>query len=128
MDMTALAAAGMAAALCGVVVRQKSPELSILLVLTACVLLLWNTLPILETVRSVLEELAALGDLSPAILQPMLKTVGISLVTHLASSLCRDAGERALSSVVETAGSVCALLAAAPLMQSVLSLILELME
>jgi len=64
MDMLALAAAGMAAALCGVVVRQKSPELSILLVLTACVLLLWNTLPFFETIRTLLEELTALGDLS----------------------------------------------------------------
>ena len=56
----ALAAAGIAAALCGVVVRQKAPELAALLVLTACVLILWNALPMVETIRDVLEELAAL--------------------------------------------------------------------
>lgn len=127
MDMTALAAAGMAAALCGVVVRQKSPELSILLVLTACVLLLWNTLPILETVRSVLEELAALGDLSPAILQPMLKTVGISLVTHLASSLCRDAGEGGIAAFLEVAGGIAAVATALPLLKMVLRLVMDLL-
>ena len=127
MDITALAAAGMAAALCGVVVRQKSPELSILLVLTACVLLLWNTLPILETVRSVLEELAALGDLSPAILRPMLKTVGISLVTHLASSLCRDAGEAVIAAFLEVAGGGAAVVTALPLLKMVLQLVMDLL-
>ena len=59
---------------------------------------------------------------------PLYKTVGIALVVRVGGNLCRDAGERALSSVVETAGSLCALVAAAPLMQGVLSLILELMQ
>lgn len=127
MDMMALAAAGMAAALCGVVVRQKSPELSILLVLTACVLLLWNTLPLFETIRQVLEELAALGDLSPAILQPMVKTVGISLVTRLSSSLCRDAGEGGIAAFLEVAGGGAAVLTALPLLKMVLQLVMDLL-
>ena len=59
---------------------------------------------------------------------PLYKTVGIALVVKLGGSLCRDAGETALSSVVETAGAVCALLAALPLLQAVLSLLLELMR
>ena len=60
----------------------------------ACVLLLWNTLPLLETIRDVMEELADLADISPTVLRPMLQTVGLALVTKLAASLCRDAGRR----------------------------------
>ena len=127
MDMMALAAAGMAAALCGVVVRQKSPELSILLVLTACVLLLWNTLPLFETIRTILEDLAALGDLSPTLLQPMVKTVGLSLVTHLSASLCRDAGEGGIAAFLEVAGGAAAVVAALPLLQMVLQLVMDLL-
>ena len=56
-------------------------------------LLLWNTLPLLETIRDVMEELADLADISPTVLRPMLQTVGLALVTKLAASLCRDAGE-----------------------------------
>ena len=41
---------------------------------------------------------------------------------------CRDAGESALASVVETAGAICALLVALPLLRAVLTLLLELME
>ena len=60
MDMIALGAAGVVAALCAVVVRQKTPEIAVVLVAAACVLLLWNTLPLLETIRDVMEELAFL--------------------------------------------------------------------
>ena len=54
--------------------------------------------------------------------------MGIALVVKVGSGLCRDAGESALASVVETAGAVCALLVALPLLRAVLSLLLELME
>lgn len=123
----ALAALGMTAALCAVVVRQKTPELAALLILVACALLLWNTLPMLETIRDVLEELAALADLSPAILRPMIQTVGLAVVTKLASSLCRDAGEGSIASFLEVAGGASAVLVALPLLKMVLQLVQELL-
>lgn len=127
MDMMALAALGMTAALCAVVVRQKTPELAALLILAACALLLWNTLPMLETIRDVLEELAALADLSPAILRPMIQTVGLAVVTKLASSLCRDAGEGSIASFLEVAGGASAVLVALPLLKMVFQLVQELL-
>ena len=45
----------------------------------------------------------------------------------MGGNLCRDAGESALASVVETAGTLCALLAALPLLRAVLDMLLELM-
>lgn len=127
MDMMALAALGVAAALCAVVVRQKTPELAALLGLAACALLLWNTLPMLETIRDVLNELAALAELSPTVLRPMVQTVGLAVVTKLASSLCRDAGEGGVASFLEVAGGAAAVLVALPLLKMVLQLVQELL-
>ena len=123
----ALAALGMTAALCAVVVRQKTPELAALLILVACALLLWNTLPMLETIRDVLKELAALAELSPTVIRPMVQTVGLAVVTKLASSLCRDAGEGGVASFLEVAGSAAAVLVALPLLKMVLQLVQELL-
>ena len=123
----ALAAVGVTAALCGVVVRQKAPELAAVLTLAACVLLLWNTLPLLETIRDVLTELADLAELSPTILRPMLQTVGLAVVTRLASSLCRDAGEGSIAAFLEIAGGAAAVLVALPLLKMVLQLVLALL-
>ena len=55
-------------------------------------------------------------------------TVGIALVVRVGGDLCRDAGESALASAVETAGSICALLAALPLLRQVLHMLSELMK
>ena len=127
MDMMALGALGVAAALCAVVVRQKAPELAVVLVMAGCVLLLWETLPVLETIREVLEELADLAALSPQVLRPMLQTVGLAVVTRLAGSLCRDAGESGLAAFVELAGAAAAVLVALPLLRMVLQLVGELL-
>ena len=96
MDLLPVAAAGVAAALCAVVVRQRAPEIALALALAACVVLLWHTLPLLETIKDVLDELADLAQVSPQLLRPMLQTVGLALVTKLASALCKDAGEGSL--------------------------------
>ena len=127
MDMIAFAAAGVAAALCGVVVRQKSPEIAAVLALAACVLLLWNTLPLLETIWDVVQELAQLADISPTVLRPLLQTVGLAVVTRLAGSLCRVAGEGSIAAFLEVAGSAAAVLVALPLLKMVLQLILQLL-
>lgn len=127
MDMLALWCAGVAAALCAVVVRQRTPEIAVVLALAACVLLLWNTLPILETIREVMEELANLAQLSPTVLRPMVQTVGLALVTKLASALCQDAGEGGMATFLEVAGSAAAVLVALPLLKMVLQLIMGLL-
>ena len=90
-------------------------------------LLLWNTLPLLETIRDVMEELADLADISPTVLRPMLQTVGLALVTKLAASLCRDAGEGGVASFVEVAGAAAAVLVSLPLLKMVLQLVMGLL-
>ena len=127
MELLSLAAAGIVAALCAVVVRQRTPEIAFVLAAAACLVLLWNTLPLLETIRDVLRELADLAGLAPTILRPLLQTVGLALVTKLAAALCRDAGEGSVAAFVETAGAAAAVLVALPLLKMVLELIMGLL-
>ena len=75
----------------------------------------------------VLDELADLAQVSPQLLRPMLQTVGLALVTKLASALCKDAGEGSLAAFVEVAGSAAAVLVALPLLRMVLQLMLGLL-
>ena len=74
------------------------------------------------------EELADRAGLSSELLIPLYKTLGIALVVRIGGGLCRDAGESALSSVLEAAGALCTLLAALPLFRNVLDLLTELMK
>ena len=109
-------------ALLALVVKRGSPETALLLAVGAAVVVA------LALAGVVKELLAFLGELGSAdLFVPLYKTIGIALVVQVGGNLCRDAGESALASVVETAGTLCALLAALPLLRAVLDMLLELM-
>jgi len=115
-------------ALLALVVKRGSSETALLLTLAAAVTVLLFLAGAMEDLVAFLEELGEQSGVSVDLFIPLYKTVGIALVVKVGSSLCRDAGESALGSVVETAGAVCALLVALPLMRAVLSLLRELMQ
>ena len=120
MKLSALAITG---ALCAVMVKQKTPDIGMALALCSCGLLVAATLPSIMEIWRVLEELAEAANISSGILSPVLKTVGIAIVTKLSSALCRDAGEAGIASFVDLAGAVAAILVALPLLLLVLEMI-----
>lgn len=111
-----------------VVVKKGSPELALLLSVACAVVVLVFLADAMGELIAFLQELGAHSGISSELFVPLYKTVGIALVVKVGGGLCRDAGESALGSVVETAGSVCALLVAMPLLQAVLRLLLELLR
>lgn len=115
-------------ALLALVLKKGTPEAALLLTLGATTVVLLSLSRDLKALLGFLEELVEESGLSGALFVPLYKTVGIALVVKVGGNLCRDAGESALASAVETAGAVCALLAALPLLRAVLTLLLELMQ
>lgn len=115
-------------ALLALVIKRGSPETAMLLTLGAAVVVLLSLADSLKELLGFLTELTEQSGLPGTLFVPLYKTVGIALVVKVGGNLCRDAGETALSSVVETAGAVCALLTAVPLLRAVLALLVELMQ
>ena len=114
--------------LLALVVKRGSPETALLVALASAVVVLLFLADAAAEVVTFLRQLGKQSGISQDLFQPLYKTVGIALVVKVGGSLCRDAGESALASVVETAGAVCALLVALPLLRAVLSLLQELMQ
>ena len=113
-------------ALLALVLKKGSPELALLLALADVAAVLLFLMGALGELMEFLREIGAASGLSEDLFIPLYKTVGIALVVKAGGSLCRDAGESALASAVETAGTVCALLVSLPLLRAVLALLLEL--
>ena len=68
--------------------------------------------------------LIAAGEPLAALLRtPLWKVLAIALTVRVGGAFCRDAAQGALASVLETAGAVCALTAAAPLLLAVAELV-----
>lgn len=99
------------------------------LVLTICAvtLILALSMTAFRPIRALMDVLAQRAGLSAAVLAPVLKTLGISILSRIAAELCRDAGESGLAAAVEVAGGACALLVCLPLFEAVLGLILDLL-
>lgn len=125
--MGKIAAAAVTAALFGTVVRRGSPELALLLTVTAGVWILTAVLDGLGAAAAMAERLAQLAQMDAAVAGPVLKTVVVALVTRITAELCRGAGEGGLAAFVETAGTILALTAALPLMAAVLTMLEELL-
>ena len=61
--------------------------------------------------------------LDAELMTPMLKAVGIGLLTEIAAGVCADAGESAIGKLVELAGGLLALSVALPLLEAVLQML-----
>ena len=72
----------------------------------------------LAKVLDMLEELAAAGGLPEGLFTPLVKTLGIALVSRLGGEICRDAGQGAMAAVLDTAGAFGAVLVSLPLVRA----------
>ena len=122
-------AAGLAVfvAVYALLLRKTAPELSLLLSLAGITLILLAVLPSLRAMRELSERLQKLSGHELMLLSPVLKCVGIGILTKFSSELCRDAGQGALSSVMQSVGTLAAFLVALPLLLQFLSLVEELL-
>ena len=115
MRMSALCLTG---ALLAVLLRRSGGEMALLLALAVCGAAASLLLEPVQELRSFWEEAAAWGNLPLELFQPLIKTVGIALLSRTGSELCRDAGEGAMASVLETAGAVAAVVVSLPLFRA----------
>lgn len=118
-----LSAVAVIGALCAMNLRRQVPELAVVLAMVTGVLLLTAAFGAMEQVKDFFAQLTQLAGLAPEVLMPMVKTVGIAILTRLTAELCRDAGEGGIAAFAEVAGGVAALCVALPLAQAVLAMI-----
>ena len=125
--MIKLAAGGVAAVVLSGVLRKNTPELALLLTLAAGVWILGLVAGGLGAVVELMEELANRAGISEVLLEPVVKTVALSILTKLTAEICRSAGESGVATFVETAGTVLALVVALPLVRAVAEMMGELL-
>ncbi|MBR4099193.1 MAG: stage III sporulation protein AD [Clostridium sp.] len=125
--MIKLAAAAVSATLCAVVLRRGAAEVAFLLTLAAGCWILLAVSDSLAAVLATMEELSRVSGLDRAVVEPVTKTVALSLMTRITAEVCRCAGEGGVAAFVETAGTILALVVALPLIHSVMELMGEML-
>lgn len=116
-----IAAIAVLASLLGLLLRSKNPELGMLLCIAAVCVVLLSSLGILDGLKELLSVMNRIG--AQSLTAPLLKCVGIALITQICASLCKDCGQSALAAAVESAGTFCAAAVTLPLLLNVIKLI-----
>ena len=114
-----------AAVLC-MVVRVQQPQMASLCAVAAGLMLIGLALTEIGDVQNLFARLTALAGLKEGYLQTLLKALGISYTAELASQVCTDLGEGGLAVKVGLMGKLCVFTLTAPLLMTILEMILEL--
>ena len=125
--MFQLAAVAVMAVTLAAVLRRSAAECAFLVLLTAGIWMLGMVLGALEDVVNMLARLARLARLDGMVVEPVLKTVGLSILTRITGEVCRSAGEGGVAAFVEVAGTILALAQALPLCGAVADMIVEML-
>lgn len=122
-----LFALGLVTALLALVINKHAPELALALTLCACALGIGLILSWLEPILELARDLARRAELDPELTGPLLRSLGLALLTEISAAVCADAGQSALAKLVELGGSVLCLAVSLPLLRAMLALVEELL-
>ncbi len=122
-ELLQISAVGVLTAVFAALLRRYHEESALLLAVGGCVLLGLLLIRIAQPVVAFLARLRELTGLRQPLLEPLLKAVGIGILTQISAGVCVDARQSAVARLVELCGGVLALYAALPLLEAVLELI-----
>ena len=114
---------GIIAVLFSAILKKNNRELALLLSLAACVLIALLLLSLAQPILEFLSKLRGLSGLEDGTMTPLLKTLGVGILTQICATICADAGENALAGLIEVCGSILALYVSLPLLEAVIEMV-----
>lgn len=124
MDIVAFTGCAVVICVLAVVVRGQKPEMGTVVTVAAGVVMLAavmsSLIPAVQTIGEIISSTDAAEYFGV-----VLKLLGVCLVTRIGADICRDAGQSTIASHVEMAGRTAMLILALPLLSSVLSVSLD---
>ena len=105
--------------------RKNAPEQALLLTAAVLAAVLLRGMRLLAPAWESLQNLLGQTGIAREEYGILLRVAGITLLSRLCGALCKDSGSLALSAAVELAGSAGALIAAMPLLERVLRLLMR---
>ena len=99
------------------VVKQYKPEYALLCQLCGVIVIFLYIASSLESVMGALKEMVSSSGLDVSFLEILLKALAISVLSDLASSVCRDSGNNTLANAVELLGRTVIIILSLPILK-----------
>ena len=127
MSIFQIVAVGVLGAVLSIILKQQSPQIAVLIAITASVLIFLMVLPMLtETIR-LLSHLGEMAGGEAAYIGVGIRVIGVAYMTELGASVCNDAGESAIATKIDLAGRVIILVMAMPVIVDILRVVMGLL-
>ncbi|MCL2286934.1 MAG: stage III sporulation protein AD [Firmicutes bacterium] len=127
MGIFQIIAVGILAAVISITIKKQSPEIAILITITASVLIFLMVLPMLTEVVGIITHIWQTADGQAAYVGLALRVIGVAYMAELGASVCNDASETAIAAKIDMAGRVIILVMAMPVIMDILRIITELL-
>lgn len=127
MDIIKIVGLGLVATVLVVIIKQQRPELAVQLSILVGAVIFTMMLGKINSVISLLQEMARRSNISLLYMETILKIVGVAYIAEFGAQICRDAGEGAIASKVEFAAKVIVIVLAIPVIAAVFDYLLKLL-
>lgn len=121
------AAGAILAVVLGLAIGKKDKDITVLLSVAMCCMLALMAMRYLEPVLDFFETLRQTANLDPQMMEILLKTVGIGMISQIACLVCDDAGNSALGKALQILSAAVILWMSVPLLESLLNLVQEIL-
>ncbi len=127
MSVAGLTAAGICICVLILTVKSTRSDIGLTVSVAATVLLSMAVIPYVIEVVSAVKDFARLSSAGEKFIVPILKITGIAYISQIGTDLCRDSGEGALASRIETAGKLGITVIMIPLAKDAFAKIMEIL-
>ncbi len=121
--MVRIAVIGIAAIILAIMFKKGKEEYSLYISIATCVLILLWGIGKLEVILDAIEQLQGYIKMNKAYVGILIKIIGITYITEISSSLCKDSGYQAVGEQIELVGKLTILAISMPIMLALLETI-----
>lgn len=127
MDIFKIVIFGLVVTILIVIVRQQRPEYALQLSIMTGVIILTMMLGKINSIMTVMKQLATRANINLLYMDTVLKIIGIAYIAEFGAQICRDAGEGAVANKIEFAAKVIVMMLAIPIIIAVFDTLLKIL-
>ena len=110
------------------VLKKERPEFSLLIAITAGIIILFMILPEAGGVARLIINISEVAGIGDEYITVIIKSCAIAMVSGVCASTCRDAGNSSLALKLEIAGRIAIIILAMPVVNTLFNVILSVIK
>lgn len=127
MDLIRIGVMGITAAILILIIKSHRPEIGLQISLAFGAIVMITLAGRIKGILELIELYAARTNISGVYVTTLLKIIGMAYIAEFAAESCRDASQNAIAAKVELAGKILIIITAAPVITSVMNIILDML-